>query len=833
MSSAAALPTASRIHRLRVAVVLTALLIIGGCTRRQPLETRLSDSRTQLRHGDLKHALATAVLAEREWGVAASSDSGWRVRLAKAEALIAIGEYEAALECLAPRPPSGAGVIAASRLMHQAQAHYRLGRYPEARDLLSQALAAAPENATELLADIHLRRGPVLARLGEASEADAAVRLSLALAKSAGDPYLQAAALGNLGFTRLQLLREDEAIPLFEEALVLSEKAGARRFTASLQGNLGRCYYGLGDVERSVALLSAAERGATALQDVMNAQVWLGVLGDVHYELKRDFPAALQYYRRALDLARQLGDAYQIASQLYNITALSIASGDLQSAEQYHRETDRFLADHKLPQLSVWHVLASAGLAAAKGDAASAEAAYRAALGDATRLGYAQLGWFAHAGLAELAAVNNRPEQAHPEFEAALRGIELARSRLAREGWMLTFQERVTQFYRAYVDFLMNRGEIGRALEIAEASRARLLAHKLRLDTEELDIVPAARFREHASASRSALVSFWLAPRKSYVWVVTPGAIHAAELPGDAEIRGLIESYTGVIQGGRDPLRTASAAGDELASLLLSPLARMAPDADRFIVVPDGALYELNPEALPSPGQHGRYWIEDATVVLSPSLALLSLRPKAAGRDSLLLIGNPEPPTPEYAPLPAAAEEIAALRKRFVPEIHEGAAAHPGAYLNAKPARFSLIHLAAHADANRQSPLESAVILSRKGDRFKLYARDVIDIPIRARLVTISACRSASGRVYSGEGLVGFTWAFLRAGAQNVVAGLWDVNDASTARLMDSLYAEIAAGRTPADALRDAKLALVRSDSAWRKPYYWAPFQIFSRNLPF
>jgi hypothetical protein len=46
------------------------------------------------------------------------------------------------------------------------------------------------------------------------------------------------------------------------------------------------------------------------------------------------------------------------------------------------------------------------------------------------------------------------------------------------------------------------------------------------------------------------------------------------------------------------------------------------------------------------------------------------------------------------------------------------------------------------------------------------------------------------GRAMSGEGLVGFAWAFLRAGAKRVVAGLWDVDDRSTAALMDALYGD-------------------------------------------
>jgi len=52
----------------------------------------------------------------------------------------------------------------------------------------------------------------------------------------------------------------------------------------------------------------------------------------------------------------------------------------------------------------------------------------------------------------------------------------------------------------------------------------------------------------------------------------------------------------------------------------------------------------------------------------------------------------------------------------------------------------------------------------------------------------------AGTRAYSGEGLVGLSWAFLRAGAHNVVAALWEVSDASTPQLMDRLYRESRTG---------------------------------------
>ena len=175
--------------------------------------------------------------------------------------------------------------------------------------------------------------------------------------------------------------------------------------------------------------------------------------------------------------------------------------------------------------------------------------------------------------------------------------------------------------------------------------------------------------------------------------------------------------------------------------------------------------------------------------------------------------------------------------------------ATPAAYLASNPEKFSYIHFVAHGTASRLSPLDSAIILSGADhsipspsptglpqiplpensaeDSFKLYARDIIRHPLHADLVTISACHGADGRAYSGEGLVGLSWAFILAGAHNVVAALWEVTDASTPQLMDTFYDELDKGASPDAALRAAKLRLLRS-TGFSNPYYWAPFQLYA-----
>ena len=117
--------------------------------------------------------------------------------------------------------------------------------------------------------------------------------------------------------------------------------------------------------------------------------------------------------------------------------------------------------------------------------------------------------------------------------------------------------------------------------------------------------------------------------------------------------------------------------------------------------------------------------------------------------------------------------------------------------------------------------------ISAEADSFKLYARDIVGHPLHANLVTISACYGAGERAYSGEGLVGLSWAFLFAGAHNVVAALWEASDASTEQLMDKFYDELDRGASHDAALRTAKLSLLRA-SNFRNPFYWAPFQLYA-----
>jgi CHAT domain-containing protein len=481
--------------------------------------------------------------------------------------------------------------------------------------------------------------------------------------------------------------------------------------------------------------------------------------------------------------------------------------------------------------MELYSIMIDGYIAAARKDFARAESSLREVIRD--KLSDGGLRQQSEVGLAQVFAAEGQGANAEEYFRKAMGAIEAARSSIRRDDFRRTFLSGAIEYYGAYVNFLARHHRINEALEVAEIARARTLAEGLGLTTSSVDF-PIAGFNPQQAAKRlnTTILSCWLGGEHSYVWVITPERVELFTLPPAAEIDPLVQSYRQALLGSRDVLQTQNAAGRKLYDLLVAPAANMIRKGARVTILPDGSLYGLNFETLLAPAPQLHYWIEDVDVSYANSLTLLAAGASrhAAAAKKLLLVGDPVSPDAEFPKLPQAAAEMSGIENYFPAAertVFSGSEATPNSYLKSQPAGFSYIHFVAHGTASRSSPLDSAVILSRQGDDYKLYARDIIQHPLHADLVTISACHGEGVRTYSGEGLVGLSWAFLRAGAHGVIAALWEVNDNSTPQLMDHLYSEISKGVPPDAALRDAKLALLHSSGVYRRPFYWAPFELY------
>jgi CHAT domain-containing protein/Tfp pilus assembly protein PilF len=113
------------------------------------------------------------------------------------------------------------------------------------------------------------------------------------------------------------------------------------------------------------------------------------------------------------------------------------------------------------------------------------------------------------------------------------------------------------------------------------------------------------------------------------------------------------------------------------------------------------------------------------------------------------------------------------------------------------------------AGANRPS---AVVDDSTRDDLGILTAEAIAGLPLQdLELVVLSACETGLGMVGGGEGVFGLQRAFHLAGAHNVVASLWKVDDQATAALMAIFYDQLwRQHKPPIEALRLAQLTLYR-----------------------
>lgn len=721
-------------------------------------------------------------------------------------------------------------------------AQARLHKFADAKTALDQAGHQCEISVEPACGDAIRSRGVLANQQGNFPLAMQFFQQTLTFARDHADRFLEATALLNLGAASLKEQHFDEAIARSEQAYKASVALGAGDIAQTALGNLGSAYYNLGDSERSLELSLDAEKHATQLDDIIAELSWITNAGYVYVQ-KRDFNRAKQSYIRALDLANRNQAKDDIYNALRAMALVSVESGELDEARRYADQAIAMARDDSNRQNELYPLLVRGLIAARIPPGTDAEPILKEVERDPQ--GNASLRWRAEHALARLYEDEKRAEAADRAYRAALATFEKARSSQKREDTSLPFSANAASIYDDYVHFLVSHGRSDEALRWADNSRARTLAEGLGVLPREASAgPPTLRAQETARKVGGTLLFYWLGEKQSYLWVITKRKTSVFTLAPGSAIAEAVQRYRRAIETGPDVLEAAAEDGRLLYRMLVTPAESLLTKNPRVFILPDGELNNLNFETLLVPAPKLHYWIEDVTITSASSLRLLDASVSGSATTthplvrSLLLIGNSLPPNDKYPPLPKAVTQMDAVARHFSGaewKILTGAEATPQAYLNGHPETFSHIHFVAHGIASQLSPLDSAIVLSKStadSDSFKLYARDVLQHPLRAELVTVSACYGAEGPSYSGEGLVALSWAFLRAGAHNVVAALWEVTDVSTSQLMDQFYAGIEHGESPGPALRAAKLSLLHGDK-YRNAYYWAPFQLYAGSNRF
>jgi len=806
-------------------------LFASGCRHPVSPQDMYDKIRDEARQGKLDAALQDAEAAYAQYQ---TKNQEWaaRFRILKAHLLFSRGSYNDALTILSAELPDSLAHsdVAVQRKMIQGLACTYLQRYSEADAFLSQAEDLGRSIASSFQGDVAQARGILEMDLKDYPKAAEAYRTAAVFARERNLPLYELIALASLGNIAVWQGHYDEAADRFKAALEKSRSLGAVGYESKALGNLGWTYSVVGDSENAEAVLSEAESKSAKASEAVDQIRWLNALADVYLQQHRPTDASL-VAEKALTLAKNQEDKRILTECLNELSEIALVRDQLEASEKFNQEALK-IEQAGLDQFGITaSTIIASRIAAGKKQFAEATAILRKLLADSTI--ETPLKWQAHARLGAVYAADRQPAKAEKEFQLAIGTFQGARDSVRHDEFRLSFLSGAIEFYEAYVNFLVDQHRPLDALKIADRSRAQALGQGL--SSPDSKQSQTASFDPQSTARRlnASLLFYWLGRERSYVWVITPSKISILPLSSASSIEADLKSYRDTFVDPRDPFDSGKALGTKLYESLVLPAEKLIPKNSRIIVLPDRTLNALNFETLIVSNPAPHYWIEDVTISVANSLSLLARarREPPPKTPNLILFGDALFASKDFPVLPDSGKETDILKKYFPDSrrsLFTKAGAKPSAYLTSNPGQFSYLHFATHGTASRLQPLESAIILSPEGDSFKLYARDIIQRPLSAYLVTISACNGAGVKVYAGEGLVGLAWAFLRAGAHNVIGGLWEVSNASTPQLMDELYKGLNNGDDVAVALRNAKLKFLHSQEYYRRPFYWAPFQLYS-----
>jgi CHAT domain-containing protein len=305
------------------------------------------------------------------------------------------------------------------------------------------------------------------------------------------------------------------------------------------------------------------------------------------------------------------------------------------------------------------------------------------------------------------------------------------------------------------------------------------------------------------------------------------------------------------------------------------PIAEKLQNVRKVYLSPDGAYHQISLYTLLNPSTE-KYLLEeiDITLITNTKDILVEKSTDRISNKTALLMGRPHYSVNQtIAANPQAAQSRGAMREimrgsafsdlvgtetevRYIDSVLQvnqwktqlcvGSKADENAIKKADSLWHHLsiqsptiLHIATHGffvnskDELSDPMLRSGIVLAginnylKNGEKLKnedgiLNAQEVMLLNLsHTELVILSACETGLGDIQQGEGVYGLQRALKMAGAKGIMMSLWKVDDAATAQLMSTFYAELMQGKTKVEAFRAAQLYV---KSIHKNPMYWGAF---------
>lgn len=695
--------------------------------------------------------------------------------------------------------------------------------------------------------------GSAYENLGQSGEAAARLEASLAIAREVKDRQGEAVALRSIGLARENQGEAGQALELYQQALSVAREVNDRREVGIALGSAARALETLGRGGEADGLRAQSLAIAREVNDRRGEGLALQALGDA--ALRRgDAAAAAERHGEALAVLRQVKDRTMEGVALQGLMAdwaalrqpvLAAYYGKLavnafQEVRDRLRPLDResrraFLAR----RAEAYHLLADLLLELGR----LPEAQQVLALVKSEEYGR-YLRWEGASERLALTAREAEHAQRQAEASQALAALGDEESALRRARNRRPEEESRL----ASLPALISEAQKTLGRRMLEARDDFGAARDGPASSEALGLAGQGRELGPGAAALYTLVT----PERYRVLLVAPGIRRARSREiGRAELaRRVLGLRTALQDPAVDPRAEARALYEVLIGPVAADLAELRPTTLAWSL--DGVLRYV-PVAALHDGE--RYLVERYRLAVLTPAADQKGTARPARPWSAWGFGVSRAMA-EFPALPGVRAELGEV----VRSKGAGRGALPGDVLldgaftrdalwRALSSPRAVIHIASHFQFQPGASSESFLLL---GDGGHLT---LDEISRRPRLfegvdvLTLSACDTAlvAGQSEGGE-LEGFGALAQRQGAGTVLATLWPVDDESTRRLMGQFYRRAGPGRSKAEALRQAQLALLRGEgvpprdgarrsavavaaeragrkgAAYAHPYYWAPF---------
>ncbi len=728
------------------------------------------------------------------------------------------------------------------------------GRYEDSLFCLNEALRFYQRQRNRMAEALtHSQIGGVYADTADYAKAAQILQEALPLARSLADPAPHAAILMRLVIVERGRGNLSSALQYGEQAEALLAGRPPTLRNLELIYQIGATHMALGQPQRAVERFEQALRLARDLRAPQFAAVIMGDYAGAQLK-SGNATAAIDSAMQAVTLLRRGGGSKHQEAQF-------LATGA--EAQRALGRSDKALDVYR------------------QALAALEEARARSIPTEVSRAGIVATRHQVFAGAIDLLLKLARPEEAFDVAEAyharafldvlaesAIDDLdELTPEQQAQEDRL--FEQISAVQKKLWQEDVLAEQEEKLKRELAEAENAlELFRLELRRADPRYARVKAPQPLSHSRVTaelldaETALVEYVLGDKQSFAWVLFRGKVSSVTLPPGKELTAAVADYRAASsskvssQTAAQAVAKLRAQSQQLYQKLFQPMEPQLAMARKLIIVPDGALVYLPFETLagePKRAGVASYLIERFAISYAPSAsALAALRSlkknNAAEAKGIIAFGDPVYGKDETAiangdatergfdfrQLPYTRAEVNGIAALFPPNerrVFLGADAHE-ANVKAEPLKkYRYVHFAAHALIDEERPARSGIVLSTRSGAIDskedgaLQMSEVMGLKLNADLVTLSACRTGLGQLLRGEGMIGLTRAFLYAGSESVVVSLWNVNDIATASLMKGFYKNLKQGLAKDEALRHAKLELIRGrQQAWRHPYYWAAF---------